>query len=223
MKKKHLFNSVTIFLSIISSFSIDRYIEYKNERVQLETLEINLLHELEQNYYSLLSLRSKIKSMISVSDSITANWEVINSKQIKSFHQDNLYDINERIEFILSMSEEYDSKNLYFNSLINSGLILKIKREKLRNEIESVGSLLNSNYFSGNNLISNDILNWFKTKSEIEKSLDNDFIFDKYKDFELMRMLTLRRRNEIYKLTGVNGYIKFIETLIVEVKQEGIF
>jgi len=223
MKKKHLFNSVTIFLSIISSFSIDRYIEYKNERVQLETLEINLLHELEQNYYSLLSLRSKIKSMISVSDSITANWEVINSKQIKSFHQDNLYDINERIEFILSMSEEYDSKNLYFNSLINSGLILKIKREKLRNEIESVGSLLNSNYFSGNNLISNDILNWFKTKSEIEKSLDNDFIFDKYKDFELMRMLTLRRRNEIYKLTGVNGYIKFIETLIVEVKEEGIF
>ena len=223
MKKKHLFNSVTIFLSIISSFSIDRYIEYKNERVQLETLEINLLHELEQNYYSLLSLRSKIKSVISVSDSVTANWEVINSKQIKSFHQDNLYDINERIEFILSMSEKYDSKNLYFNSLINSGLILKIKREKLRNEIESVGSLLNSNYFSGNNLISNDILNWFKTKSEIEKSLDNDFIFDKYKDFELMRMLTLRRRNEIYKLTGVNGYIKFIETLIVEVKQEGIF
>ena len=133
MKKKHLFNSVTIFLSIISSFSIDRYIEYKNERVQLETLEINLLHELEQNYYSLLSLRSKIKSVISVSDSVTANWEVINSKQIKSFHQDNLYDINERIEFILSMSEEYDSKNLYFNSLINSGLILKIKREKLRN------------------------------------------------------------------------------------------
>lgn len=223
MKKKHLFNSVTIFLSIISSFSIDRYIEYKNERVQLETLEINLLHELEQNYYSLLSLRSKIKSVISVSDSVTANWEVINSKQIKSFHQDNLYDINERIEFILSMSEKYDSKNLYFNSLINSGLILKIKREKLRNEIESVGSLLNSNYFSGNNSITNDILNWFKTKSEIEKSLDNDFIFDKYKDFELMRMLTLRRRNEIYKLTGVNGYIKFIETLIVEVKQEGIF
>ena len=223
MKKKHLFNSVTIFLSIISSFSIDRYIEYKNERVQLETLEINLLHELEQNYYSLLSLRSKIKSVISVSDSVTANWEVINSKQIKSFHQDNLYDINERIEFILSMSEEYDSKNLYFNSLINSGLILKIKREKLRNEIESVGSLLNSNYFSGNNSITNDILNWFKTKSEIEKSLDNDFIFDKHKDFELMRMLTLRRRNEIYKLTGVNRYIKFIETLIVEVKEEGIF
>ena len=87
MKKKHLFNSVTIFLSIISSFSIDRYIEYKNERVQLETLEINLLHELEQNYYSLLSLRSKIKSVISVSDSVTANWEVINSKQIKSHHK----------------------------------------------------------------------------------------------------------------------------------------
>ena len=84
MKKKHLFNSVTIFLSIISSFSVDRYIEHKNERVQLETLEINLLHELEQNYYSLISLRSKIKSMISVSDSVTGNWEVINSNQIIS-------------------------------------------------------------------------------------------------------------------------------------------
>ena len=223
MKKKHLFNGITIFLSIIISFSIDRYIEQKNERSQLETLEINLLHELEQNYYSLLSLRSKLKSVISVSDSVTVNWKSINSKQIKSFHKDNLYDRNERIERILSMSEGYDSKNLYFNSMINSGLILKIKKEKLRNEIESVGSLLNSNYFSGGYSIRNDILNWFKSKSEIEKSLDNDYIFDQYKDFELLRMLTVRRRNAIYKLTGVNDYIKFIETLIGEVKQNGIF
>ena len=197
MKKKHLFNGITIFLSIIISFSIDRYIELKNERSELETLEINLLHELEQNYYSLLSLRSKIKSVISVSDSVTVNWKSINSKQIKSFHKDNLYDRNERIERILSMSEGYDSKNLYFNSMINSGLILKIKKEKLRNEIESVGSLLNSNYFSGGYSIRNDILNWFKSKSEIEKSLDNDYIFDHYKDFELLRMLTVRRRNAI--------------------------
>ena len=42
---------------------------------EIEILETNLLDELEQNYYSLLSLRGTLNSVIEVSDSITSNWE----------------------------------------------------------------------------------------------------------------------------------------------------
>ena len=66
-------------------------------------------------------------------------------------------------------------------------------------------------------------MNWFKVKSENESTLDNNFLFDKHKDFKLLRLLTLRRRNEIYKLSGVEANIKFLEGIIAEIKSSGLF
>ena len=223
MTKENLYNAIAIFLSIIGSFGVERIIEYRSEQNQIELLENNLIHELEQNYYSLISLRGTLNSVIEVSDSITMNWSTINSEKIKSFHSNSLYDINERIEFILSSSYGLSTKNMYLNSLINSGLILKIKSSTLRNQIESVNLLIKGGYMSSNDLIENNIRQWFIKYSNAEESLNNDLIFNKYKDFELLQFLTLRRRNEVYKLSGVDGNIKFLEEIINEVKEKGLF
>ena len=223
MKKEHLINAVAIFISIVGSFGVERLIEYRKEQNEIKILETNLLYELEQNYYSLLSLRGTLNSVIEVSDSITYNWRNIDSRKIKTFHQNNIYDSNERIEFILSNSYGFTAKNMYLNSLVNSGLILKIKSITLRNQIESINLLVNGGYFNSNQSIKVNILDWFKVKSENESSLDNNFLFDKYKDFKLLRLLTLRRRNEIYKLSGVEANITFLKEIINEIKEKGLF
>lgn len=223
MKKDYLFNALAIFISILGSFGVERLIEDRKEKKEIEILETNLLHELEQNYFSLLALRGTLNSVIDVSDSITSNWKNIDSKKIKNFHQNNIYDRNERIEFILSNSYGFNAKNMYLNSLINSGLILKIKSTTLRNQIESINLLVNDGYLNSNQSIKGNILNWFKVKSEDESTLDNNFLFDKHKDFRLLRLLTLRRRNEIYKLSGVEANIKFLEGIIAEIKSSGLF
>ena len=223
MNKEHLFNAFAIFISIIGSFGVERLIEFRGEQNEIEILETNLIHELEQNYYSLISLRGSLNSVIQVSDSITSNWGTINSDKVKSYHSNNLYDINERIEFILSNSYGLTPKNMYLNSLINSGLILKIRSSNLRNQIESVNLLINGGYMRSNELIENNILNWFTKYAKAEESLENDFIFDKYRDFELLQFLTLRRRNEVYKLSGVNGNIKYLDEIINEIKANGLF
>lgn len=223
MKKDYLFNALAIFISILGSFGVERLIEDRKEKKEIEILETNLLHELEQNYFSLLALRGTLNSVIDVSDSITSNWKNIDSKKIKNFHQNNIYDRNERIEFILSNSYGFNAKNMYLNSLINSGLILKIKSATLRNQIESINLLVNDGYLNSNQSIKGNILNWFKVKSEDESTLDNNFLFDKHKDFKLLRLLTLRRRNEIYKLSGVEANIKFLEGIIAEIKSSGLF
>ncbi len=223
MKKDYLFNALAIFISILGSFGVERLIEDRKEKKEIEILETNLLHELEQNYFSLLALRGTLNSVIDVSDSITSNWKNIDSKKIKNFHQNNIYDRNERIEFILSNSYGFNAKNMYLNSLINSGLILKIKSATLRNQIESINLLVNEGYLNSNQSIKGNILNWFKVKSEDERTLDNNFLFDKHKDFKLLRLLTLRRRNEIYKLSGVEANIKFLEGIIAEIKSSGLF
>ena len=223
MKKEYLFNSIAIFVQIVGSFGVERLIEYRKEQNDNKILETNLLHELEQNYYSLLALRGTLNSVIAVSDSITSNWKKINSKKIKNYHQNNIYDRNERIEFILSNSYGFTPKNMYLNSLINSGLILKIRNIVLRNQIESINLLVSKGYLDSNTNIEENIMNWFKEKSEDESTLNNNFLFDKYRDFKLLRLLTLRRRNEIYKLSGVDGNIKFLEQIITEIKMNGLF
>ena len=223
MKKEHLFNAVAIFISIIGSFGVERLIEYRKEQNEIKILETNLLYELEQNYYSLISLRGTLNSVIEVSDSITTNWSNIDSRKIKKFHQENIYDINERIEFILSNSYGFTAKNMYLNSLVNSGLILKIKSITLRTQIESINLLVNGGYFNSNQSVKDNISEWFKVKSEDESSLDNNYLFDKHKDFKLLRLLTLRRRNEIYKLSGVEANITFLKEIIKEIKEKGLF
>ena len=223
MKKEYLFNAIAIFISIVGSFGVERLIEYRKEQNEIEILETNLLDELEQNYYSLISLRGTLNSVIEVSDSITSNWENINSAEVKAIHSNTLYSITERIEFILSSSYGLTQKNMYLNSLINSGLILKIKNSTLRNQIESVNLLVSGGYMKSNEVIENNIKDWFIKYSKKEESLNNDLIFNKYKDFELYQFLTLRRRNEVYKLSGVNGNIKFLEEIINEIKANGLF
>ena len=223
MKKEYLFNAIAIFISIVGSFGVERLIEYRKEQNEIKILETNLLHELEQNYYSLLSLRGTLNSVVDVSDSIITNWNSISSIKVKIFHSNSLYDKNERIELILSNSYGLTSRNMYLNSLINSGLILKIKSSAIRNQIESVNLLVSGNYLQSNEVIENNIKDWFVKYSKKEESLNNELIFDKHKDFELYQFLTLRRRNEVYKLSVVNGKIKFLEKIINEIKANGLF
>mgnify|MGYP001179228745 FL=1 len=223
MKKEYLFNAIAIFISIVGSFGVERLIEYRKEQNEIKILETNLLHELKQNYYSLLSLRGVLNSVIDVSDSITANWNSISSIKVKIFHSNSLYDKNERIELILSNSFGLTPRNMYLKSLINSGLILKIKSSAIRNQIESVNLLVSGNYLQSNEVIENNIKDWFVKYSKKEESLNNELIFDKHKDFELYQFLTLRRRNEVYKLSVVNGKIKFLEKIINEIKANGLF
>ena len=223
MKKEYLFNAIAIFISIVGSFGVERLIEYRKEQNEIKILETNLLHELEQNYYSLLSLRGTLNSVVDVSDSIITNWNSISSIKVKIFHSNSLYDKNERIELILSNSYGLTSRNMYLNSLINSGLILKIKSSAIRNQIESVNLLVSGNYLQSNEVIENNIKDWFIKYSKKEESLNYELLFDKYKDFELYQFLTLRRRNEVYKLSAVNGNIKFLEEIINEIKANGLF
>jgi len=50
---------------------------------------------------------------------------------------------------------------MYLNSLINSGLILKIKNSTLKNQIESVNLLVSGGYMKSNEVIENNIKDWF--------------------------------------------------------------
>ena len=164
--KANFFSAIAIFFSIIGSFSVERYIQKIKLNEDNAVLSKNVLYELEQNYFSLLTTRAELKSVVDVTDSILANWNVIDSKKVKQYYFQNQYALRDDMKTILASRPFFNSKKMYFTSLINSGLILKIENEELRNDLEEIYDVLTFkyDYGAGN---SEKITNWFNSKMMI--------------------------------------------------------
>lgn len=220
--KSTIFNSFAIFVSILGSFSVERYIQDLNTQSENETLSTNVLYELEQNYFSLLATRASLKSVVDVTDSILINWPTISAEKVKEFYFQNQYALRDNMTTILGDQPSFDAKKMYFESLINSGLILKINNEQLRNELEEIYDVLQFRYQYGR-YISNNIGQWFNDKMIIHRSLDQSLIFNEHHDFELYKYLNDRRRIEVGRLYGVENTIEKLKKLIDQIKKQGIF
>ena len=84
--KKSIFNALAIFISIFGSFAVERYISKINVQNSKEILASNILYEIDQNYYSLLEVRTALLAVVEVTDSILFNWETINAEKIKDYY-----------------------------------------------------------------------------------------------------------------------------------------
>tara|TARA_B100000767_G_scaffold275726_1_gene314693 strand:- start:7116 stop:7787 length:672 start_codon:yes stop_codon:yes gene_type:complete len=215
--RKTLINSIAIFISILGSFGVERYIQSVNDLKSKELLILNIQDEIKQNYYSLLETRASLKSVVDVTDSIINNWSSINSKLVKEFYFENQYALRDDMKTILSFRPYYSPKNLYFNSMIYSGLILKIKNKKLRENLESVYGTIESGQSAGGNN-NQKIKSWFDELIEKEEVLDQEFIFNKYKNFKLFKLLNERRRSQVGFLYILEINIKSFEILIKEME-----
>ena len=194
--KTNFFSAIAIFFSIIGSFSVERYIQKIKLNEDNAVLSKNVLYELEQNYYSLLTIRAELKSVVDVTDSILVNWNVIDSKKVKQYYFQNQYALRDDMKTILASRPFFNSKKMYFTSLINSGLILKIENEELRNDLEEIYHVLTSKYEYGAEN-SEKITNWFNSKMIKHKTMNQEKVFNDRNDFELYKYLSDRRRTKL--------------------------
>ena len=220
--KTNFFSAIAIFFSIIGSFSVERYIQKIKLNEDNAVLSKNVLYELEQNYYSLLTIRAELKSVVDVTDSILVNWNVIDSKKVKQYYFQNQYALRDDMKTILAFRPFFNSKKMYFTSLINSGLILKIENEELRNDLEEIYDVLTFkyDYGAGN---SEKITNWFNPKMIKHKTMNQEKVFNDRNDFELYKFLSDRRRTEVGRLYGIENTTEKLKKVIEKVKKEGLF
>ena len=220
--KKSIFNALAIFISILGSFAVERYLSKINAENSKETLASNILYEIDQNYYSLLEVRTALMAVVEVTDSILFNWEIINAEKIKNYYILNQYSQRNDLKTILSSSPQHKVKKMYFNSLINSGLILEVKNKLVREKIESIYSLINNGINYGNSN-SSKIINWFDEKQLLEKTMALEFTFNKHKNFEIYKLLSERRRLQVGRLYGIENSIKFFEDIKGELNENSFF
>ena len=220
--KTNFFSAIAIFFSIIGSFSVERYIQKIKLNEDNAVLSKNVLYELEQNYYSLLTIRAELKSVVDVTDSILINWKVIDSKKVKQYYFQNQYALRDDMKTILASRPFFNSKKMYFTSLINSGLILKIENEELRNDLEEIYHVLTFKYEYGAGN-SEKITNWFNSKMIKHKTMNQEKVFNENYDFELYKYLSDRRRTEVGRLYGIENTTEKLKKVIEKVKREGLF
>ena len=220
--KTNFFSAIAIFFSIIGSFSVERYIQKIKLNEDNTVLSKNVLYELEQNYYSLLTIRAELKSVVDVTDSILVNWNVIDSKKVKQYYFQNQYALRDDMKTILASRPFFNSKKMYFTSLINSGLILKIENEELRNDLEEIYHVLTFKYEYGAGN-SEKITNWFNSKMIKNKTMNQEKVFNENYDFELYKYLSDRRRTEVGRLYGIENTTEKLKKVIEKVKREGLF
>ena len=220
--KTNFFSAIAIFFSIIGSFSVERYIQKIKLNEDNTVLSKNVLYELEQNYYSLLTIRAELKSVVDVTDSILVNWNVIHSKKVKQYYFQNQYALRDDMKTILASRPFFNSKKMYFTSLINSGLILKIENEELRNDLEEIYHVLTFKYEYGAGN-SEKITNWFNSKMIKHKTMNQEKVFNENYDFELYKYLSDRRRTEVGRLYGIENTTEKLKKVIEKVKREGLF
>jgi len=220
--KTNFFSAIAIFFSIIGSFSVERYIQKIKLNEDNTVLSKNVLYELEQNYYSLLTIRAELKSVVDVTDSILVNWNVIHSKKVKQYYFQNQYALRDDMKTILASRPFFNSKKMYFTSLINSGLILKIENEELRNDLEEIYHVLTFKYEYGAGN-SEKITNWFNSKMIKNKTMNQEKVFNENYDFELYKYLSDRRRTEVGRLYGIENTTEKLKKVIEKVKREGLF
>ena len=142
------FSAIAIFISIIGSFSVERYLQKMKLNEDNLVLSKNVLYELEQNYFSLLTTRAELKSVVDVTDSILVDWNRIDSKKVKQYYFQNQYALRDDMKTILHLDRISTQKKCTL-TLINSGLILKIENEELRNDLEEIYDVLTFKYEYG--------------------------------------------------------------------------
>ena len=201
---------------------VERYIQNYREKKDKETLILNIRDEIEQNYFSLLKHRTYLKAIVDVTDSIMINWQKIKAVKVKKFYYDNQYTLRDDMKTILTYLPSYALKNLYFQSLINSGLVLEIKNKKLRENLENVYKTIESysNDYNFNN--SDEIYKWFDNFSLNNRSLNYENIFDKNKNFELYKLLSERRKQNAGTLYMVENSIEYFKEILIELNNPEI-
>ena len=116
--KSNFFSAIAIFVSIIGSFSVERYLQKMKLNEDNLVLSKNVLYELEQNYFSLLTTRAELKSVVDVTDSILVNWNRIDSKKVKQYYFQNQYALRDDMKTILASRPYFNSKKCTLTLLL---------------------------------------------------------------------------------------------------------
>jgi len=118
----------------------------------------------------------------------------------------------------------FAQNEIYFNSLVASGLLLNIEESHIREDIESVFSTMKKRVQVNESLLkqnSDKIFIWAENKRDNSaKSISREFIFKNLKDLKLKNLLEDRSFRIELRIMSLKNYLNSLKSLKIKLNEE---
>lgn len=231
---KYSIEFLVIVFGVLISFNIQTWYEEKKEIKEINDSILTLVDEIESNIFYSEEHLLQLSNMKTVNNLILDNYPYIPKNILIEWH--NMYPFghsylkNGELRYWTS-SEDYENlylwmitwwntfaqNEIYFNTLMSSGLLLNINDPMIREEIESV-YITKKRRVEVNELllkgVSDNIFKWVEDQRDgSEKYITREEIFESKLDNQLFNLLEDRAHRIELRIMSLENYIESLKSL----------
>lgn len=231
---KYSIEFLVIVFGVLISFNIQTWYEEKKEIKEINDSILTLVDEIESNIFYSEEHLLQLSNMKTVNNLIIDNYPYIPKNILIEWH--NMYPFghsylkNGELRYWTS-SEDYENlylwmitwwntfaqNEIYFNTLMSSGLLLNINDPMIREEIESV-YITKKRRVEVNELllkgVSDKIFKWVEDqRNSSEKYITREEIFESKLDNQLFNLLEDRAHRIELRIMSLENYIESLKSL----------
>lgn len=231
---KYSIEFLVIVFGVLISFNIQIWYEEKKEIKEINDSILTLVDEIESNIFYSEEHLLQLRNMKTVNNLILDNYSNVSKNILMEWH--NMYPFghsylkNGELRYWTS-SEDYENlylwmitwwntfaqNEIYFNTLMSSGLLLNINDPMIREEIESV-YITKKKRVEVNELllkgVSDKIFKWVEDQRDrSEKYITREEIFESKLDNQLFNLLEDRAHRIELRIMSLENYIESLKSL----------
>ena len=232
---------VVIVLGVLISFNIQRNADLKREKKEINDSIVTLTEEIQTNINYCEEHLNQLHNMKTVNDSILKNYYSFSKKDLIEWHNSSPFghsylqngelrywtknsDYKNIYLWMITWWNTFAQNEIYFNSLVASGLLLNIEESHIREDIESVFSTMKKRVQVNESLLkqnSDKIFIWAENKRDNStKSISREFIFKNLKDLKLKNLLEDRSFRIELRIMSLKNYLNSLKSLKIKLNEE---
>lgn len=229
---KYFFEFLIVFLGVYISFTVQQQTDENKEKEEIYKSITTLRQEIQSNLTYCREHLVQLENMEIVNTKILSNFETFKKSDLIEWHNSTPFGHSylnngelrywtdesdyENIYFwMITWWNTFSQNEVYFNSLVSSGLLLYIDNNELREEIESIYQTKKKRVLVNEGLlkdVSDKIFMWQeKQRDKYRESVSREHVMTYNRNSELFNLLEDRKFRIELRIMSLKNYIEALE------------
>jgi len=229
---KYFFEFLIVFLGVYISFTVQQQTDENKEKEEIYKSITTLRQEIQSNLTYCREHLVQLENMEIVNTKILLNFETFQKSDLIEWHNSapfgHSYLNNGELRYWTDESDyeniyfwmitwwnTFSQNEVYFNSLVSSGLLLYIDNNELREEIESIYQTKKKRVLVNEALlkdVSDKIFMWQeKQRDKYRESVSREHVMTYNRNSELFNLLEDRKFRIELRIMSLKNYIEALE------------